>query len=144
MQRARVHAKSDASGVGTTHQNIYTIDETNGVNVHGLRLQFAVEPIDSTANANLVWALWCLPDAITAVPIPSIALMELEGSNAFIWATGVCVASNEFPYTSPSIDIMTSRNCQRDARIVFAIKREGVSAGDVRILSIMRCFTKSL
>ena len=143
MQRARVHASSDSFGAGTEYSLIYTIDESNGVNVHGLRVSFIVEPENADANANGLWVLWCMPDEVPAVPSPSTGLMELEGSNAFIWACGAYAASNQTPFCK-DLDLQTSRNCQQGARVVLVVRREGVSAGNVRIRAIMRCFTKSL
>ena len=144
MKRARVHSLSSLIGVGSTHQLIYTVDESNGVNVHGVRFGFIAEPENADANANGVWTLWCMPDEISAVPIPSVPLMELEGSNAFIWAMGVWASSNQTPFNLPETALGTSRNCQQGARIVLAVHASGISAGNVRVVSYLRNFTKSL
>ena len=144
MQRTRIHTESTSAGVGVSTSVTYTIDETNGVNVHGMRLGFIAEPINADANAHGMWVLWCLPDEISAVPSVTANVLELEGSNAFIWAMGNWSASNETPFTLPEVNLGTSRNCQNGARLVLVIGREGVTAGNVRIQAWMRCFTKSL
>ncbi len=144
MQRRRVHAVSEAAGVGVTHSNVYTIDESNGVNVHGLRLSFVCEPESADANANGNWVLWCIPDEVSAVPVLTTAGLETEGSNAFIWALGTWAASNQTPFCLPETNLGTSRNCQNGARVILEVGRQGVSAGNVRVRSIVTCFTKSL
>ena len=120
-----------------------TIDETNGANVHGVIADFIIEPENADANANGVWAIFCMPDELSTIPVPTIALMEAEGSNAFVWATGVWAASNQTPFCK-EIKLGTSRNCQNGARIVLKIYHEGVSAGLVRNLLSLVYFTKSL
>ncbi len=144
MQRRRFHAISDAVGVGTATILTAAIDESNGVNIHGLRLGFICEPETGDANANGMWALWCLPDEVTGAPSTVTATMELEGSNAFLWACGVWAASNQTPYCLPETALGTSRNCQQGARLVLTVHKEGVSAGNVRVRSFMTFHTKSL
>jgi len=143
VKRRRVHALTSTGAVATNMQLIGTIDESNGVNVHGVRVSFIIEPENADANANGHYALWCMPDEISAVPVPSSALLELEGSNAFLWAVGTFAASNQTP-TTINLDLGTSRNCQQGARIVLVVNREGVSAGNVRIRAVMTFFTTSL
>ena len=144
MQRRRVHSVNSVGGVGADHDNIATIDESNGVNAHGLRVSFICEPEDSNANATGLWVLFCLPDETSSIPVVSSTALEAEGSNAFIWALGTWAGSNETPYCSPEIAINTSRNCQNGARLVLRVNRSGVSAGQVRIRSTMTYFTTSL
>ncbi len=144
MQRRRVHAVTSNLGVAVSHTLLATIDESNGVNAHGMRISFICEPENASANAWGTWALYCLPDEASALPVQNIAVLETEISNAFMWAVGTWAASNETPYCSPAIDLGTSRNCQNGARLVLIINPEGVSAGLVRISSVMSYFTKSL
>ncbi len=140
-QRKRIHALTDTGAVSTTHSNIGTIDESNAVNVHGLRFSFAIEPENADANANGTWVLSCLPRITTAAVTPSIAGLEAEGDNPVIWACGVWAASNQTPFCNPDTEMKTSRNCQAGTRIVLQIFRQGVSAGNVRVISTLCYFT---
>ena len=143
MQRRRVHAISATLGAGGVLNLIATIDETNGVNAHGLRGSIAIEPQDGGANGNGIWNLWCIPDESSTVPNGSFATMEAEGSNAFLWATGTFVVSNETPFNH-DVAIGTSRNCQRGARLILQISLAGLTAGVARTNLLMTYFTKSL
>ena len=109
-----------------------------------MMIDFTVEPINSTANANGNWVLWCLPDPVQAIPASTTVALEAEGSNPYIWACGVWSASNENPYCSGTIRLNTSRNCQHDARLVLSIRVEGISAGNAQVNRSMCYFTKSL
>jgi len=143
MQRRRVHAATQS--VTTTGPLLLTaiVTESNGINAHGMRCSFSVEPENADANANGTWQLWCMPDELAVVPSGTHSVLEQEGSNAFLWAVGTWAASNQSPYTK-DIEIRTSRNCQNGARMVLQIWIEGVSAGSVRYNRIMTYFTKSL
>ena len=140
MQRKRIHAATSFFGLSTTGQLIATIDESNMVNVHGLRCDFSVEPENADANANGTWAISCLPRPSTAVPVISIAALELEADNPSIWACGVWAASNQTPYNK-CIELKTSRNCQAGSRIVLSVRVEGVSSGNVRVIRTICYFT---
>jgi len=144
MQRKRVHSVISTPSVGVTHSITGTIDETNGANVHGLVIDFICEPENSDANANGTWALWCNPDEASVVPTTTTGALELETSNAFLWASGVWAASNQTPFCFGGKFMKTSRNCQNGARITLSINLEGVSAGNVRVRSLLQYFTKSL
>ena len=144
MQRKRVHAATGTGGTGTQFNLTGTIDETNGVNAHGLICDFTVEPENADANANGTWVLWCIPDEASAIPTASYGALELEASNAFLWALGNWVASNETPYNSGPIKMGTSRNCQNGARLVLSIHANGVTAGILRVGRTLTYFTKSL
>ena len=141
MQRRRVHASTiNTGGASAILQLVGTIDETNGTNVHGVRASFIVEPEDANANANGNWVLWCIPDPVSAVPSASTSVLEVEGSNPYIWALGTWAATNETAYCK-DIDIKTSRNCQAGARIVLSVDVEGISAGNARIRATLTYHT---
>ncbi len=145
MQRKRVHVNSTlVAGVGNATSLIGTIDESNGVNAHNLNFCFTCEPDSTDANSAGQWVLWCLPDETSGIPNPSIAGLEAEGSNAFLWASGLWNASNQTPYTSPNIHIATSRNCQNGARLVLIVRVEGITAGSTRVVQMLTYNTKSL
>ena len=142
MQRRRVHTGTDQIAV-SQFTIVATIDESNGVNAHGFRASFIVEPEVADANANGNWVLYCLPDETSAQPGSTTAVLELEGSNAFIWALGTWAASNQTPYCK-DIEIGTSRNCQQGARLLLVVQQEGITSGQSRVRSLMTFHTKSL
>jgi len=120
-----------------------TIDETNGVNAHGLRISSIVQPGTQDADANGVWALWCLPDETSTIPTIDNAFMEAETKNAFLWATGNFAATNQTP-DKIELEIRTSRNCQNGARIVWSIRMNTLTAGTARVRTTCTYFTKGL
>ncbi len=143
MQRKRVHAATGLLAVGDANL-IALVDETNGVNFHNVHWNFSVEPQDADANANGLWALWCIPDAVSALPTLTFGALETEGSNPFLWATGTWAAANQSPYNSGNLFLNTSRNCPRDGRLVLAIRVDGISAGQARVIRTLTYNTKSL
>ncbi len=145
MQRKRVHAVSSLlAGAGVAGILVGTIDESNGVNAHNVHLSFTCEPDSTDANGAGQWALWCLPDETSSAPATSVAGLEAEGSNAFLWASGLWVASNQTPFHSGDITFKSSRNCQNGARLVFTVHVEGLTAGSTRVVQLMTYNTKSL
>ena len=121
-----------------------TLDESDRVNVHGLRCCGSIEPENADANANGFWLALCLPGGVIAsADLPSSYTdLDDEDFNAYVWGIGCWTASNQAPYHfefAPS----TSRNCQKGARIRFYICKSGISAGAVRINMLLSCFTTS-
>ena len=142
-ERRRVHFQTQSAGVGVSLNVTGTVDESTAVNIHGLRFGFVCEPEAADANAHGTWAIWCLPRVTTAVPTTSTAALEAEGDNPVMWACGVWMAANQTPFTIAE-QIKTSRNCPADTRVVLTIQREGVTAGNVRIVGFLTWFNRSL
>ncbi len=143
VERRRVHTTSNAQGAGTQTSLIATVDESNAVNVHGLRISMGAEPENADANGNGHWTLWCLPRQTTAVPSSAEGALETEGDNPVMWATGVWFASNQTPWNH-ELSPKTSRNCPAGTRIVLQFSRDGVSAGNVQFRIVMTYFTRGL
>ncbi len=141
-QRRRMHWKTDAGGIGQV-DNIATVDETNGANVHGLRCSIAIEPENADANANGTWVLWCIPRQDTSRASMSFGALETEVANPEVWACGVWVATNQTGFNH-DLDIGTSRNCPNGTRIILTISKEGITAGNVRVNTMITYFTTSL
>ena len=143
LERKRIHSNTSLLAASGIDNLIYVTDESNGVNVHGMRLSAGFEPDSTDANGHLIWALLCIPDEASAIPNIVQSALEAELSNAFIWAAGVLFFSNQ---TSANMEVVlkSTRNCQNGARIVFQHFIEGLTAGSVRGVKIMQCFTKSL
>jgi len=130
--------------VNQTSNLIYTIDESNGINAHNVHINFICEPETAGANAHGAWVLWCLPDELSTQPSSAIVNLELEGANQFLWACGLWAASNETPFVLGDTTFGTIRNCANGARLILAIQMDGVSAGAVRVDTMLTANTKSL
>ncbi len=147
-QRRRISYDSDANstlGSSNADVTIINIDEADAVNVHGYRFCGSIEPENADANANGFWCVFCLPASVLSV---ASDLPNNEGelnsgdTNAYLWGVGCWTASNQAPYHF-EFTPRTSRNCQRNARIVAYVVKEGISAGAVRINLVSTCFTTS-
>ncbi len=146
IQRRRLATDTNSNNTlnsNTADRIIMNFDETNVVNFHGMRYCFSIEPENADANANGWWAVFCLPSDLPDLgDLPSTIGTLGDDSNLspYIWGLGCWTASNQAPYHkefAPS----TSRNCQRHARVVAYVVKEGVSAGAVRIISTLTGFT---
>jgi len=120
----------------------YQVEETNVVNVHGLRFCFSIEPENADANANGWWAVYCFPgETLTVTNVPDdSSSFNGENLNAYLWGVGCWTASNQAPFHyefAPS----TSRTCQKGARIVCYVVKDGISAGNVRTIETLTFFT---
>ncbi len=146
MERKRVHFNTVlAAGAPVTTTNLVaTIDESNGVNVYNIHIEFGCEPDSTDANGHGTWVLWCLPDEASNIPSSTISALEAEQSNAFLWAAGLWFASNQTPFNSYDIPIRTTRNCQNGARLVLSVVVEGLTAGSTRVTKKITYNTASL
>ena len=143
-QKRRIVTDTDAGGIGAVDLTL-DLDDADAVNVHGMRFCASIEPENTDANANGFWAVWCLPSGViqTAdLPISLSALGNETDGAAYLWGVGCWTASNQAPYHFEFAP-KTSRNCQKGARLIFRIKKDGVSAGNVRINALMTGFTTS-
>jgi len=147
IQRRRLETASDANSTlnsNTVDRVILDIDEGVAVNLHGLRYCFSIEPEVGDANANGWWAVWCLPGGIIQPTADLPKTIGEIGNDAdispYLWGLGCWTASNQAPYHG-EFNPATSRNCQRNARIVAYVVKEGISSGAVRIIQTMTCFT---
>jgi len=139
--RRRIISASASSGINTEFLTL-VLDESDAVNVHGLRVCFSYEPEVGDANANGFWIVWCLPAGqIGNTGLPNtLTELNVEDSNPYIWGVGCFTASNQAPYHMEFAP-MTSRNCQKGARIVLELVTLGLTAGNARKIMITTCFT---
>ncbi len=140
-QRRRLDAESIASGIGQTFAEI-AFNETDAVNFHGMHYCFSIEPENADANANGFWVVYCLPgDVISSSDLPqSFAQLDNEDFLPYVWGVGCWTASNQAPFHyefAPS----TSRNCQKQARILCVVAITGISAGLARVNQTITGFT---
>ena len=64
LQRRRLETTTDSNSTlnsNSTDNMTLDINESDAVNVHGVRYCFSVEPEIQDANANGWWAVFCLP-----------------------------------------------------------------------------------
>ena len=129
------------SGVANNFIDI-AFDNSTEVNVHGFRVESAIEPENADANCNGIWAVWVLPGGvITNSDLPqNYGAFGDEDFAPYLWGMGTFIASNQTPFMirfSPK----TSRNIQRGGRIVYHLLVAGVSAGLVRHNEAITCYT---
>ena len=132
-----------ATGTASVSNNFIDVDFVNDamVNLHGLRVNVALEPQDAGANSNGIIAVWDLPGGViqnTDLPL-SFGAFGDEDFSQYLWGWTTFVASNETPYHwefAPS----TTRNKARDSRIVVQILLAGVSGGLVRHNTVITGF----
>ena len=147
-QRRRLNAESDSSSVlndNAVNLTVITLDDAPAVNIHGLRYCGSIEPENADANANGFWCLYCLPAdlIIPATDLPeTFAALDNEDFMPYLWGVGCWTASNQAPYHFEFAP-MTSRTCQKGARIVGTIVLTGISAGAVRMNSLITGFTST-
>jgi len=136
---------SDLNNAGSDTVEIQ-FDETNAVNVHGLRFCGSIEPENADANANGFWICYCFPGDIINPDFSTLpnTLPDLSDGtyNKYVWGVGCWTASNQAPYHFEFVP-STSRTCQREARVVGVVVKNGISAGAVRINLTLTCFTSS-
>ena len=143
MQKRRVETDTNAFGLGFK-DIVMTQDLSDVANFHGMRFCGSIEPENTDANANGVWAVWCLPGGtIQLADLPAtLGALGNEDSAPYLWGLGCWTASNQAPYHfefAPN----TSRTCQEGARLVFRVINNGVSAGNVRVNTIITGFQSS-
>ncbi len=136
MQAKRIGATTSSGGVGAQHSETISIplEPREEVNWHNYHASVGIEPESAGANANGFWALMCIEDPAVAIPSISSANLSAENFNSYIIATGAWVSSNESGLNF-NIDLKTSRNCRAGTRVILAVRREGISAGNVRIVT---------
>jgi len=111
--------------------------------MHGLRYCFSIEPEVQDANANGWWAVFCLPGdlpELADLPTTIGTLGDDTTLSPYLWGLGCWTASNQAPYHG-EFNPSTSRNCQRNARIVAYVVLEGISSGAVRTIQTLTGFT---
>ena len=146
-QRRLIAADSNANATlssRTADDISLELDESDAVNVHGLRYCFSIEPENADANANGFWIIYCFPAGIilttnSALPA-TFGDLDSKLFNPYVWGIGCWTASNQAPYHG-EFNPRTSRTCQRGARIVAYVTKTGISAGAVRINQTLTCFT---
>jgi len=104
------------------------------VNLHGYRAAFIVEPTTGDANYNGIWAVWVLPnDTIQNADLPTTyGEFGNEDRSAYLWGMGPIAGSNQNP-SNTLFEPKSTRNMQRNSRVVLQILIQGLSIGVVRL-----------
>lgn len=126
-----------------THDITIEQDEQASMNFHGLRYCFSIEPENADANANGIWYVLCLPQGIIQPSDLPDTLGQLTNDSdiaPYVWGLGCWTASNQAPFHYEFAP-KSSRNCIKGARIFATVVPNGISAGNVRIISILSIFT---
>ncbi len=129
------------SGVGTNFIDI-AFDKGQAVNIHGFRVESALEPEIGDANANGIWAVWVLPGGVIQnadLPV-NYGGFGNEDFAPYLWGLGPWAATNQ---TAAHIlfEPKSTRNMQAGGRIVFEFLVNGISAGNIRHNETITCFT---
>jgi len=141
-QKRRIEVATGTSGVANNYIDI-DFEHSTEINVHNFRMMSSVEPEIGDANCNGIWAVWVLPSGLVQnadLPTSFGAFGDDSKYGAYLWGMGVFTASNQTPATwefAPK----TSRNIQRDGRIVYHLLFAGVSSGLVRHNTCITCYT---
>ena len=138
----RTNAVATLNNIGVNDLQI-DLDETNVTNLHGLRYCFSIEPEVADANANGWWAVFCLPAGViqnSDLPTTIGTLGDEDKWSPYLWGLGCWTASNQAPYHG-EFNPMTSRNCQKGARVIAYVIYEGISSGAVRTIQTLTGFT---
>jgi len=145
MQRRRLDAQSSQEPVNNSQFLEIRQTETDVANFHGLHYCFSIEPEVQDANSNGFWIVYCLPALVineqTDLP-NTFAELDNEDFLPYVWGVGCWTASNQAPFHYEFAP-RTSRNCQKDARIIAHIRVTGTSSGNNRINSTLSLFSSS-
>ena len=142
-RRLDTNTSSNASLNAVTNGVEIQFDETNVTNIHGLHWCFSIEPENADANANGFWVIFCLPGGViqnSDLPSTIGTLGDDTKYSPYIWGLGCWTASNQAPFHYEFAP-RTSRNCQKGARVYAYIVKEGISAGNVRLIQTITGFT---
>jgi len=139
--KRRIEVATGAAGISNNFIDI-DFDKGQVVNVHGFRMEIEIEPENQDANANGIWAVYVLPGGVIQnSDLPTtFGTFGDEATAPYLWGIGVWGASNQNPrhiLFAPS----TTRNVQAGGRIVVNLRVEGISAGNMRQLTSITCFT---
>ncbi len=147
-QRRRVDYDSTSANTlndNRVFQNNLVLDEGPSVNAHGLRFCFSIEPEVADANANGVWAVYCLPASIIDLfaDMPNTeGDVNNENYLPYVWGQGCWTASNQAPYHYEFAP-QTSRTCQNGARLIGSVLLHGITTGNIRCNQMLTCFTSN-
>ena len=141
-ERRRIQVSTSLKTVNQ-QENLQIVIEEGSVNAHAIRASIMCEPQDADANANGMWGLFALLRSTEGVPSLDVPTIDLEADNPTYIALGTWGASNQSPFNH-NIEIGTSRNLPKNARLVLGVQMDGISAGSVRVLQMLTCFIREI
>jgi len=105
-------------------------------NYHNIWWGFTCEPSTAGANAAGIWVLWQNQDATATDPVWDFTTLGDGTQNMRIIACGLWAASNETAYVFSS-NLKSSRNMVANNELVLTVTVTGLSAGAVRINTLL-------
>ncbi len=142
--KRRIEVATGNPGISVNYVDM-AFDFGTAVNIHGFRYAVALEPQDADANANGMIGIYVLPGGtIQNSDLPStFGTFGDEDIAPYLWGLIPWTASNQTPFHW-EFTPKTSRNMQRGGRIVAVLRVEGISAGLIRHVQSMTCFTSDV
>jgi len=139
--KRRIEVATGTSGLANNYIDI-AFDKGQAVNIHGFRVESALEPENADANANGIWAVWVLPGGVIQnadLPL-NYGSFGNEDFAPYLWGMGSWIASNQTPFHI-KFEPKSTRNMQAGGRVVFHLLVSGISAGLIRHNEVITCFT---
>jgi len=139
--KRRIEVATGFSGIGNNYIDI-EFDKGQVVNVHGFRMEMCLEPENQDANANGMLGIYVLPGGVIQNSDLPVALGTFgdEDTAPYLWGIMPWCATNQNP-AELKFTPKTTRNIQAGGRIVIDLRVEGITAGNVRHLTSITCFT---
>ena len=139
--KRRIEIATGNPGISVNYVDM-DFEHGTAVNIHGFRYACAIEPQDADANCNGIIGIYVLPGGVIQnSDLPStFGTFGDEATSPYLWGIMPFVASNQTP-AHLEFNPKTSRTMQRGGRIVAVLRIEGVSAGLVRHVQTLTCFT---
>ena len=129
-------------GVAGTAEASYDVaaDKVNCSNIWG---QFTIEPEDADANSQGSWIMYSVNQQQSAIIFTDARLND-DTLAQYIIAWGVWSATNQTAYTSPAIQIRTTRNLRKDGILALQVHQTGITAGNSSVRIALSCNTTTL
>jgi len=136
----RIEVSTSEPGISNNFIDLQFLNDAM-VNFHGYHCQFDIEPTTGDANYNGIWAVWVLPnDTIQNSDLPTTyGEFGNEDRSAYLWGMGTLSGSNQNP-SHTEFAPKSTRNMQRNSRIVLQILVQGLSIGVVRLNTVQTGF----
>lgn len=122
--------------VGTTNGTtsgsqveLFNYELTESMNVHGLRGDLCLGTPTAPAYIEIRWALLCQPDIVgTSAVALSNTVFNDDSVQALVWASGCALVDDNQIYER-TIELGTSRNCEKGSRIILVARFESTLSG---------------
>ncbi len=142
--KRRIEVATGFTAIGNSFIDM-NFDKGQAINIHGFRVEIALEPEQAGANANGIIGVYVLPGGIVQNSDLPVAFGTFgdEKTAPYLWGIHPWTASNESTHQwvfAPK----TSRNMQAGGRIVVDLRIEGQTGGNTRQNTVITCFTSAI